>query len=257
VIMEENYAVIVKNLSKTYSKGERRLSLKSIVNGKFSESAALPKLKALNNINFKVKKGSFYGIIGSNGSGKSTLLRILLGSIKPDKGSFVKLNGNALKLSMGMGFNNQLTARDNIYINGSIIGMSFKEIGDNFESILSFAGVEEFADVPIKNYSSGMKSRLQFAIAMKAKADILLLDEFFGGVGDEEFRAKSEAAFEEMLFKGKTIILVSHSLNLVQKNCERVLLINKGEQLAEGKPDEVIDTYNEIVSNKLKRTNEL
>lgn len=248
-----NNAIIVKNLSKTYHKGERRLSLNAFVNGKITEASYMPKFKALDNINFSVKEGSFYGIIGPNGSGKSTLLRILLGSIKPDEGSEVILNGKAMKLAMGIGFNNQLTAKDNIYINGSIIGLSFKEIGDIFHEILDFAGVADFVDVPIKNFSSGMKMRLQFAIAIHAKSDILLLDEFFGGVGDEEFRKKSEKAFEKLINSRKTIVLVSHSLRLVQKNCDRILLINKGKQIAEGLPEEVIPTYEKIVSKKLKR----
>ena len=250
--MSEEYAIIVKNLSKTYNKGERRLSISSLLSGKFTDAGRLPKFKALDNINFKVKKGSFFGIIGSNGSGKSTLLRILLGSIRPDKGSDITIHGSVIKLSMGMGFNNQLTARDNIYINGSIIGMSFKEIGDSFEQILEFAGVRDFVDVPLKNFSSGMRARLAFAIAINAKSDILLLDEFFGGVGDEEFRAKSIKAFEELLLSGKTVILVSHSLKLIQDNCDRVLLINKGEQIIESDPETVLEAYTEIVNKKLK-----
>jgi len=252
----ENNAIVVSNLNKTYHKGERRLSLKAIVKGKLTESGFLPKYKALNNINFSVPKGSFYGIIGPNGSGKTTLLRIILGSIKPDKGSKVLVNGKVIKLALGMGFNNQLTARDNIYINGSIIGLSFKEIGESFQEILDFAGVADFVDVPIKNFSSGMKMRLQFSIAMKAKADILLLDEFFGGVGDEEFRHKSQKAFEKLVQSGKTIILVSHGLKLVQKNCDKILLLNKGKQVIEGNPKEVIERYNKIVSTKLNKSNE-
>lgn len=246
-------AVSVKNLSKTYHKGERRLSINALMNGKITDSSYLPKFKALDDINFEVKKGSFYGIIGPNGSGKSTLLRILLGSIQPDKGSQVTVNGKALKLAMGMGFNNQLTARDNIYINGSIIGMSFEEIGRNFQEILDFAGVADFVDVPIKNYSSGMKMRLQFAVAIKAQADILLLDEFFGGVGDEEYREKSQRAFDELVSSGKTIILVSHSLKLVQENCSKILLLNKGKQVCEGGPQEVLDVYQNIVKSKLSK----
>ena len=251
--MDKRYAIVVKNLSKTYNKGERRLSLSALLNGKLTDANNLPKFKALDNINFSIERGSFYGIIGSNGSGKSTLLRILLGSIKPDKGSEVFTEGKVIKLSMGMGFNNQLTARDNIYINGSIIGMSFKEIGESFERILNFAGVSEFVDVPLKNFSSGMRARLAFAIAINTKADVLLLDEFFGGVGDEEFRTKSMKAFENLLDDGKTVVLVSHSLKLIQENCSRVLLLNKGKQIIEEEPLKVIEAYQEIVKKKLKR----
>lgn len=251
--MTQENAIEVRNLTKSFDKGARKMSLSAFVNGKLFKSGMQSKFKALDNINFEVKKGSFFGIIGANGSGKSTLLRILLGSIPADKGSTINRNGRMVKLAMGMGFNNQLTARDNIYINGSIIGMSFQEIGESFDKILKFADVEEFVDFQLKNFSSGMRARLAFSIAMHTKADILLLDEFFGGVGDLDFKRKSEKAFRTMVEDGKTIVLVSHSFKLIESNCDEVLVLNKGKQIGIGPAKEMVDLYTEVVDNKKKK----
>ena len=172
----------VKNLNKTFRKqntGNRNLLLTL-----FSKKE---KLKVLNDINFEVYPGEFLGIVGRNGSGKSTLLRIIMGTLKGDKGTEVKVRGKMIRMALGMGFDQNLTARQNIYLNGTVLGLSFKKIGELFHAIIDFAELSNFIDTPIKYYSSGMKSRLAFSIAIHAEADIFLMDEFFGGVGDESF----------------------------------------------------------------------
>ena len=242
--MSVDKAIVVKNLSKSFIRNPNNyLTDKLLGRHKKTDKGIF---KALYQINFEVDKGQFFGIVGKNGSGKSTLLRIILGSIPADKGGNVMVNGKAIKLSLGMGFNNLLTARDNIYINGSIIGLSFKEIGENFDEILDFAEVSKFVDTPIKYFSSGMKSRLAFSIALKAKADIFLMDEFFGGVGDIGFKKKSQEAFRILIEDGKTIVLVSHSMKVIKSNCSKVLLLNKGKQISIGTPNEIIPLYKSL-----------
>lgn len=189
--------------------------------------------KALSNICLTVKKGEILGIKGPNGSGKSTLLKIIMGAMLPDEGSIVMTKGRKLKLSLGMGFDRNLTGRHNIYLNASILGLTFAEIHERFDEIVSFADIEKFIDTPLKFYSNGMKSRLAFSIAIQADADILLFDEFFGSVGDDDFKEKSNRKFQEFVSDGKTIILVSHSNKKINKHCDRVLFLEKGSIVKE------------------------
>lgn len=186
------------------------------------------KVEAIKSIDIDIRKGEFIGIIGHNGSGKSTLLKLIIGALRGDKGSEVKTSGRMIRLALGIGFDKNLTARDNIYLNGSILGLSFKEIDKRFQSIIDFADLHEFVNTPIRFYSSGMVTRLSFAIAINADADIFLIDEFFGSVGDANFRKKSQVAFEENILKGKTILHVSHSMATITNNCDRVIVMNKG-----------------------------
>lgn len=210
-------------------------------------------IQALNNISFEVEQGETFGIIGRNGSGKSTLLHLIMGSMLPDKGGSIIAKGKKLRLSLGMGVDPNLSARDNIYVNGSILGLSFKQIGRKFNEILEFAGLEEFVDLQVKNYSKGMLARLNFSIAMHADADIFLLDEFFGGVGDEDFKAKSDEAFQQRFIEGKTNLIVSHSMPIIEKYCQRVLWINKGEIKGLGIPSDIIPLYKASFQNAIKK----
>ena len=148
-----------------------------------------------------------------------------------------------MKLSLGMGIDPELTARDNIYVNGTIIGLTFKEIGRIFNEIIEFAGLEKFVDVAVKFYSKGMKQRLVFSIAIHAKSDIFLLDEFFGGTGDEDFRIKSNEAFKSYVIEGNTIIIVSHQPKIIQQHCDRVYWISKGSIKMHGPAQEVVQAY--------------
>lgn len=236
-------AISIRNLSKTFyiQENTQNSIMEKVIN--FFRSNQSRAIKALEDINLEIYPGEFVGIVGHNGSGKSTLLKLLTSAFPPDKGGSIIVNGQVIRLSLGMGFDGNLTARENIYVNGSILGLSFKEIGNKFEEILDFAGLQNFVDTQIKYYSSGMVSRLAFAIAIHVNADIFLFDEFFGGVGDVDFRRKSEAAFSNTFLEGKTIIFVSHELHQIEQYCDKVILLHKGKLLACGKPDEILEQY--------------
>lgn len=200
-------------------------------------------LFALDNISFKVKKGDVVGIIGSNGSGKSTLLRIISGALVPTMGK-VKVDRRKLQiLTLGTGFDMELTARENIYLNGAIIGLSKEFIDANFESIVQYAELEGFVDEKVKNFSSGMVSRLGFAIATAGEvAEILILDEVLS-VGDEHFRKKSLKKIKEMIHSGATVLMVSHSMQNIIENCNKVVWIEKGKLMMVGEAREVCEAY--------------
>ena len=249
--MSEN-AIELKNINKTYTvldKNSKSLHGKII---SLIMHTNKREIKALSGINLEIKKGEFFGIMGHNGSGKSTLLRIMAGAYPPDKGGLVKMHGRYMLLSLGLGFNRQLTARENIYLNSSILGLSLKQIGKIFHEIIAFAELEKFVDTQIKYFSTGMVARLKFAIAVHADADIFLMDEFFGGVGDAGFKAKSEAVFHASLVTGRTIVHVSHSVKTIKEHCHRVMLLHKGEIVSIGSPDEIIPEYQKL--SKKRRT---
>lgn len=239
-------AIQLRNISKTYSVLDKNSqSLHGKVISMFTHTSRR-KIKALNNINVEIKKGEFFGIMGHNGSGKSTLLRIMSGAYPPDKGGMIKIQGRFMLLSLGLGFNGQLTARENIYLNASILGLTLKEIGVIFNDIVCFAELYQFVDTQVKYFSTGMAARLKFAIAVYADSDIFLMDEFFGGVGDASFKKKSEKVFHESLIKGKTIVHVSHSVSTIKEYCNRVMLLHQGEIIGIGTPDEIIPEYQRL-----------
>lgn len=231
-------------------KGEAHGSIRNFVFN-FWKKNNRPALKALSKINFDVYKGETFGIIGRNGSGKSTLIHLIMGSMRADKGAEIETRGRMLRLALGMGMDPNLSARDNIYINGSILGLSFKHIGDVFDDIIEYANLEAFVDTPVKNFSKGMQARLKFSIAMHADADIFLLDEFFGGVGDEDFKKKSNDAFRKTILEEKTIVIISHSKQIIEQHCTRALWIEKGEMKMLDKPSKVVKAY--AASFKKKR----
>ncbi len=196
----------------------------------------------LKDVTFSIAPGEFFGLIGPNGSGKSTLLRILAGIYTPDSGRVV-VNGRLSPLiELGVGFNPELSARDNIRINGTLLGLSSQQIADRIEEILAFSELERFVDQKLKNYSTGMRVRLAYAIAVQVPFDILLLDEVLA-VGDETFRKKCIATFEQMREERKTVVIVSHSLSSVSRFCDRVLFLQSGTVRGIGPADEVIDRY--------------
>lgn len=241
--MTNSNVIKVESLNKTYIRSHKQTkSIKEMLLRplKSHDSTAF---KALDDINFLVDKGEFFGIIGRNGSGKSTLLNCLMGSIKADKGSIIVTKGKMIRLALGMGFDPNLSARDNIYVNGSILGLTFKRIGLIFDDIIGFAELEKFVDTPVKQFSSGMMAKLKFSVAIHAEADIFLMDEFFGGVGDINFRKKSAKVFNDTFLDGRTIIHVSHQLETIRKHCNRVLVIDQGRQIGLGHPDEMIPLY--------------
>ena len=248
--MSNNDVVIrLENIRKTFTVSERRGdSIRNKVLNLFSPNENR-KIEALKGIDLEIKRGEFFGIVGRNGSGKSTLLKIIMGAIQPDKGGKVEVNGKMIRLALGMGFDPQLSARDNVYLNASLLGLSFKQIGEKFDEIIEFAELEKFVETKIQFFSSGMRSRLAFSVAVHAEADILLMDEFFGGVGDIRFKKKSEEVFNESLLKGRTIVHVSHNLKSIEKNCDRILVLDKGSQIGVGNTKDNIKKYLEIVKN--------
>lgn len=247
----------LENVTKTFSVlevGQQNFQQKlySLVFGKNKRE-----IVSIKNFSIDINKGEFIGIIGLNGSGKSTLLNLMSGTYQPDKGGLRKINGSFIKLSLGLGFNVNLNAIENIYLNASILGLTIHSIHQIVDDVIEFAELEEFRYTKVKYYSRGMKARLGFAIALHADPDIFFLDEIFGGVGDEKFKQKSEVAFREKLIQGKTIVLASHSLSLLQENANRVILLNKGECIKIGEPEDVIDYYMEHYAkrNKEKKKN--
>lgn len=201
------------------------------------------KLKALDRVSFTIKKGEIVGIIGTNGSGKSTILKIISGALRPTQGR-VKVDTRKVQLlTLGTGFDMELTARENVYLNGAIIGYSREYIARHFNEIIAFAELEDFVDEKLKNYSSGMVSRLGFAIATSGKAaEILILDEVLA-VGDIKFREKSLKRIQEMIHSGSTVIMVSHSPETIRQQCTRAIWIEKGKLLEDGEPKAVCEKY--------------
>lgn len=201
---------------------------------------------ALKDMSFAVKQGECVGLIGTNGSGKSTILKIITGVLSPTKGD-VQVNGRiSALLELGAGFNQEYTGIENIYLNGTMLGYSKEEIDAKLDDILSFADIGDFVFQPVKTYSSGMFVRLAFAVAINIDPEILIVDEALS-VGDVFFQAKCYKKFEEFKAAGKTILFVSHDLGAISKYCDRAVLINKGDKVAEGTPKDMIDIYKKIL----------
>ena len=232
-----------------YMQTERVDSMKEffirLVKGKIKRT----KKKILEDISLSVQKGESIGVIGHNGAGKSTLLKIITGIINPTSGT-VKVRGSvAPLLNLGAGFDYEATARENIYLNGAIVGYSQKEIRKKFNSIVEFAELEDYIDVPLKNFSSGMVARLGFAIAIDVEPDILLVDEILS-VGDENFRLKCSQKIEELQKKGVTFIIVSHNMPQIKKLGQRAVWIENGKVVDAGDSAEICDKYQEYSKNK-------
>ena len=245
----EELAIQVKNVSKMYKLYEK-------ASDRLKESLGFTRQKrykehfALKNIDFEVKKGETVGIIGTNGSGKSTILKIITGVLNPTEGD-VKVNGRiSALLELGAGFNMEYTGIENVYLNGTMLGFSEKEIDERLDAILEFADIGDFVHQPVKSYSSGMFVRLAFAVAINIDPDILIVDEALS-VGDVFFQAKCYRKFEEFRNQGKTILFVSHDLGSISKYCDRAILINKGVKLSEGTPKAMIDMYKKLLVGQL------
>ena len=204
------------------------------------------KLFALNHVSFQVHRGEVMGIIGTNGSGKSTLLKIVSGALRPTSGQVTVDRRKVQLLTLGTGFDMELTGRENVYLNGAIIGYSKKFLDEHYDEIVEFAELDGFMDEKVKNYSSGMVSRLGFAIATAGDAaEILILDEVLS-VGDEFFRKKSLARVKEMIHGGSTVLLVSHSMGTILDNCTKVAWIDKGDLRMVGDPKTVCRAYQQL-----------
>ncbi len=234
-------AVEIADVSKKFRLyHERNQTIKSaIMRGRTSKHEDF---WALHNVSLDIIEGETHGLIGSNGSGKSTLLKCLAKIYWPTEGHINYRGKLASLLEVGSGFHLELSGRENIYLNGSILGMSKKEIDAKFDEIVDFSGVERFLDQPVKNYSSGMYVRLGFSIAISVNPDILVVDEVLA-VGDQDFQQKSYAKFKEFKKQGKTIILVTHALNIVEDLCDRATWLNLGEIKMTGPAKKTVATY--------------
>jgi ABC-2 type transport system ATP-binding protein len=200
---------------------------------------------ALEDISFNVEKGEFFGILGRNGSGKSTLLKIIAEIYQPTSGK-VEHSGKLVSfIELGVGFRPQLSGRDNVYLNGALLGFSKKEIDDMYDDIVEFAELGRFMDQKLKNYSSGMKVRLAFSVAIRARADILILDEVLA-VGDAAFQKKCYKYFDQIKSEGKTVILVTHSMSSVRKYCDQAIVIDGGRVVFEGSGEGAADVYDNL-----------
>ena len=238
-------AIDVKDLHKSFRlPTERAWGLKQAIFNRLRGIKGFKEQKVLKGLNFQIKKGEFIGIVGRNGSGKSTLLKILSGIYYPEKGE-VTIDGNLIPfIELGVGFNPELTGRENVYLNGALLGFSNKEMEAMYDEIWRFAELEQFQDQKLKNYSSGMQVRLAFSIAIRAKGDILILDEVLA-VGDAEFQRKCNDYFASL--KGKqTVVLVTHSMENVVKFCDRAILIEDGKIKLEGEPEKVAGAYKKL-----------
>jgi ABC-type polysaccharide/polyol phosphate transport system ATPase subunit len=248
--MSPDIAISVKGVSKTFKiPHEKVSSIRGVFTSAFNGKRTFEEFKALDDVSFEVKKGEFFGIIGRNGSGKSTLLKVLAGIYQADKGK-VKIHGMVSPfLELGIGFNPELSGRDNVYLNATVLGMSKKQIDEKFDSIVAFSELERFIDQKLKNYSSGMQVRLAFSVSIHANRDILLMDEVLA-VGDMAFQEKCMDEFEKYRENGRTVILVTHDLLAAASYCDRLMLINDGRIVGMGKADEIVKKYSEIIDTE-------
>ena len=248
--MEKNLAISVQDVTKIYrlydKPIDRLLEAMSITKKTYHK-----KFFALDKISFEIEKGTTVGIIGTNGSGKSTILKIITGVLNPSSGS-VEVDGNiSALLELGAGFNMDYTGIENIYMNGTMMGFSREEMEKKLPEILEFADIGDFVHQPVKTYSSGMFVRLAFALAINVEPEILIVDEALS-VGDVFFQAKCYKKMEEIRQKGTTILMVTHDMGSVIKYCDKVILLNRGSFVAEGKAGEIVDLYKKILANRFE-----
>lgn len=239
----DHYAVTVKDVSMVFNLATEKVdSLKEYVLKLLKRQLMMQKFYALRDINLEIRKGESVALIGVNGSGKSTLLKIIAGVMTPTKGSVTVRGTIAPMIELGAGFDSELTARENVFLNGAVLGYDRAFMEKHFESIIDFAELWEFVDVPIKNYSSGMVARLGFAIATEVKADILIVDEVLS-VGDFRFQEKCKARMAQLLSGGTTLLFVSHSAKQVRTLCQKAVWLKKGRVQMIGDVDEVCACY--------------
>lgn len=248
-------AINVKNLHKSFHLPiEKTSGLKQAIFNGLRGIRGYKEQKVLKGLDFEIKKGEFVGIVGRNGSGKSTLLKILAGTYYPEKGD-VTINGSLIPfIELGVGFNFELTGRENVYLNGALLGFSNEEMEKMYQEIVDFAELQDFMDQKLKNYSSGMQVRLAFSIAIRARGDILLLDEVLA-VGDAAFQRKCFNYFAELKRDKRTVVLVTHSMESVQSFCTRAIMIEDGKIIIDGSPRDVAREYLESNNRSIEAEN--
>lgn len=242
----------VQDLTKLYRRvtpGDQLRTLKSallernLLRGLTPDQAIV----ALDGVSFEVGRGEAFGVVGGNGSGKSTLLKVVAGILKPTSGTVAVDGRVAALIELGAGFHPEISGRENVYVNASILGLTRRQVDERFDRIVAFSGLEDFIDEPVKNYSSGMYVRLGFAVAVHTEPDVLLVDEVLA-VGDEAFAHRCLTRIEEMLAEGCTLLFVSHSLDLMEELCDRVLWLDRGRPRELGDPRRVVDAYRQSVA---------
>ena len=245
--MSKQPAIIVDNVSMKFNLSKEKVdSLKDYIIKSIKKEIKYNEFWALQNVSFTVEKGDRVGILGLNGAGKSTLLKVIAGVFKPTEGSVTKHGKMVPLLELGAGFDQQYTGKENIYLYGAMLGYSKEFIDEKYDEIVKFSELKDFIDVPIKNYSSGMKSRLGFSIATVVSPKILILDEVLS-VGDAKFRKKSEKKVLSMFDSGVTVLFVSHSLAQVKRICNKAMILEKGKLIAYGDIDEISAKYTEMI----------
>ena len=243
-------ALRVTKLSKSFRLPyDKHTTLKSTLIRPFNKRKVIKMQHVLRNLSFEIEQGEFFGIVGRNGGGKSTLLKILASIYAPEKGK-VEVQGKLVPfIELGVGFNPELTGRDNVYLNGALLGFSDREIDEIYDDIVEFAELEEFMDQKLKNYSSGMQVRLAFSVATRSKADILLVDEVLA-VGDAAFQRKCYDYFSILKRKGKTVVFISHDMNAIREYCDRAILLDEGVISATGTAEEIAEQYLRLFSGR-------
>lgn len=248
--MDKDVAISLKNVSMTFNLNKEKVdNLKEYVIKFITRKLEFKKFYALQNIDIEVKKGDHLAILGLNGAGKSTLLKTIVGVYKPTEGTVEKCGVIAPLLELGAGFDPNYSGKENIYLYGAILGYDRNYIDKKYKEIVEFSELGHFIDVPIKNYSSGMKARLGFSIATAVAPDVLILDEVLS-VGDAKFRKKSLAKVKSMFENGVTVLFVSHNIEQVKSICNKAVLLEKGRIIASGSIDEVIPVYEEKTKKK-------
>ena len=240
-------ALIVDNVSMKFNLSSEKVdNLKEYFIKALKREISYDEFWALKNVSFSINKGDRLGILGLNGAVKSTLLKVIAGVFKPTEGTVIKKGRIVPLLELGAGFDMQYTGKENIFLYGSVLGFSKKYLESKYEEIVAFSELGRFIDVPLKNYSSGMKSKLGFSIATIAEPDILILDEVLS-VGDAKFRKKSEAKIMQMMADGTTVLFVSHSLEQVKRICNKAIILEHGKLIANGLVEEVAPVYEKII----------
>ncbi len=245
--LDSKVVISVEGVSKYFAPTKGSGTMKQAFTALFKKDKGAYKREgywALKDINFEVRKGEFFGIVGRNGCGKSTLLKMIAGIYESTKGE-IKTDGKIVPfIELGVGFNPELTGKDNVFLNGALLGFSRKDMFEMYDEIVAFAELEEHMDVKLKNFSSGMQVRLAFSIAIRAKSDILLIDEVLA-VGDANFQQKCYDYFEELKKRDSTVVFVSHDMSAVRRFCNRAIYINSGELVSMGSPSDISDIYTE------------
>jgi len=246
----DDIAIKVEHVSKTFKlPHEKSTSIKgALINKLKGGNRAYERQEVLKDVSFEIRKGEFFGIVGRNGSGKSTMLKMLAGIYTPSSGN-IQVNGRLTPfIELGVGFNQELTGRENVFLNGALLGFDRKQMEALYDGIVEFAELEKFMDQKLKNYSSGMQVRLAFSIAIRSNTDILLVDEVLA-VGDAIFQQKCYDYFQQVKDSNRTVVFISHDMGAIQAFCDRAMLIDKSEHLLTGNPQEIATRYSEILAS--------